>query len=188
VIIWLSGPTGSGKSTLAGHLAKVGYLIVRENLPTALFQQFREDPVAHCAELQEAIMRGRGEEWARVSNRSRVAFDRSVDEDFAVFCRMHAETGLIDEAAMSRLESVATTVRADFPPPDMILYLRPQTSILRERIEKVGHPSVICETLHRQIDLYDEWAAQQSASMLRIDNGAAEIGSVTKFFESFHPC
>ena len=122
MIVWLSGPTGSGKSTMAEHLAEVGYAIVREDLPQGLFKRFRDEPVTYCAELQEAIMRGRGEGWDRICDRSHIAFDRSVDEDVAVFCRMHAERALIDDYAMSHLRSVASEVRMRVPSPDLIIY------------------------------------------------------------------
>ena len=67
-------------------------------------------------------------------------------------------------------------------------YLRPEIAILRTRVVQGGHPAFITDGLTRQVDLYDQWAAQQSASLLRIDNSATKIGTVKKLLESFHQC
>jgi deoxyadenosine/deoxycytidine kinase len=183
VIIWISGPTGSGKSTLAAHLVKVGYAIVQEALPAALFQEFRRSPAQYCAALQEAIMRGRRQGWSNVSGRGLVAFDRSVDEDLSVFCKLHLERGFINESAMDHLNLVGSALRAEMPEPDLIFYLRPSVTVLMERISQLEHPSFIRETLCRQVHLYDEWIETQRASMVRIDNGAASVASLTRLFE-----
>jgi len=183
MILWLSGPTGSGKTTLAGQLANTGFAIVRETLPPPLFEAFRSDPARHCAALQEAIMRGRSEGWSRIPARRNVAFDRSVDEDLAIFCRLHAEHGLIDESAASHLQAVGLALQAALPPADLIVYLRPNAQVLSGRIARVGHPAPISETLTRQVDLYDEWATRQTTSLLRIDNGSCSIATMAQLLE-----
>lgn len=182
MIIWISGPTGSGKSTLAGNLGGLGYDIVREELPPDLFRAFRADPAKHCASLQEAIMLSRLAQWKRVAGRANVAFDRSVDEDINVFCRMHHERGLLNFAAYARLRSFAEGLIAELPRPDLIAFLSPPIDVLRARMQSIGHPEMIIDGLARQVALYEEWVGGRQESIIRIDNSACSTGALESFF------
>lgn len=182
MIIWISGPTGSGKSTLAGLLGRLGYEIVREELPPDLFRAFRTDPARHCASLQEAIMLSRRAQWERVSGRENVVFDRSVDEDIEVFCRMHHERGLLNYAAYARLRSFAEGIIAELPKPDLIAFLWPPIDVLRARLQNNGHPDMIIDGLARQVALYEEWVAGRQEPMIRVDNSACSTGALESLF------
>jgi deoxyadenosine/deoxycytidine kinase len=182
VIIWISGPTGSGKSTLAGLMGGTGYRVIREELPHDLFQAFRRDPAQHCASLQEAIILSRATQWRIAAGRKNVVFDRSVDEDIAIFCKMHHERGLLDYSAYARLRFLAENIIADLPKPDLVIYLSPRLDVLTNRVIDVGHPRLIVDNLQRQVVLYEEWFRRQNGAAIRIDNSACDQKTLESLF------
>jgi deoxyadenosine/deoxycytidine kinase len=182
VIIWISGPTGSGKSTLAGLMGGTGYRVIREELPHDLFQAFRRDPAQHCASLQEAIILSRATQWRIAAGRKNVVFDRSVDEDIAIFCRMHHERGLLDYSAYARLRFLSENITAELPKPDLVIYLSPRLDVLTTRVINVGHPQVIADNLQRQVALYEEWFRGRNGAAIRIDNSACDQRTLESLF------
>lgn len=182
MIIWISGPTGSGKSTLAGLAGRLGCEVIREDLPPDLFRAFRADPERHCASLQEAIMLSRLAQWKRAAEGAKIAFDRSVDEDIDVFCRMHHERGLLDYAAYARLRVLADNMIAEIPRPDLIVFLSPPIDILKQRLQGNGHPDTIIEGLARQVALYEDWVSGRHEAVIRIDNSACSRSALERLF------
>lgn len=182
MIVWISGPTGSGKSTLAGLMGENGYRVIREELPPDLFAAFQRDPARHCASLQEAIILSRSMQWQRASRRRNVVFDRSVDEDVDIFCRMHHERGLLDYSAYARLRFLAANVNADLPRPDLIIYMSPSLDVLAARVRTGGHPPMIVDNLQRQVELYEEWFRGRSEAAIRIDNSACDRRTLENLF------
>lgn len=182
--VWISGPTGSGKSTLAGLMGRAGCHVIREDLPQDLFQAFRADPARHCASLQEAIMLSRAAQWRRAASGGKVVFDRSVEEDADIFCRMHHERGLLDYGAYARLRLLARDVSAELPKPDLILFLSPPIDVLAKRLVEDGHPDPIVDGLERQVALYDDWLARRKEAVIKIDNSACERGVLESLFGS----
>lgn len=170
MIIWLSGPTGSGKTSLVSILSQVGYGIVQEDAPMGLFEAFAVDPSRHCEAVQEALMRSRHQQYQLQSDKLNVVFDRSVNEDISVFCRLHRASGYLDAPAFSRLEGLAAELEADLPSPDLIIFLSANETVLRQRIGVVGHPKLIVDSLTEQVRLYDEWISCRSESVVKIDN------------------
>lgn len=182
MIVWISGPTGSGKSTLAGLMGEAGYRVIREELPRDLFAAFQEDPARHCASLQEAIILSRSMQWQRADGRKKVVFDRSVDEDIAIFCRMHYERGLLDYSAYVRLRFLAENVSAELPKPELIIYLSPRPDVLAARVLREGHPQLIAENLERQVALYEEWFRRRTEPTIRIDNSDCDRPTLEELF------
>src|SRR6267143_649525 len=159
MVVWISGPTGAGKSSLARIFCALGYALVQEKLPTERFRAFASDPSRHCAALQEEIMRSRFEGWRDQSSATRLIFDRSIDEDAHVFCRMHRETGLLDDQQFERLEELARNLQSKMPAPDLIVFMCPERRTLAERVTQISHPPPIVRSLDRQVSLYTEWVA-----------------------------
>jgi deoxyadenosine/deoxycytidine kinase len=182
MIVWISGPTGSGKSTLARLMGETGFRVVREELPRDLFEAFRRDPAQHCASLQEAIILSRSMQWLRAAGRKNVVFDRSVDEDLEVFCRMHFERGLLNYSSYARIRILAQNVRVELPKPDLIIFLSPAREVLAARVLDAGHPDEIVGNLPRQIELYEEWFRGRNEAAIRIDNSACDLKTLESLF------
>lgn len=181
--IWISGPTGAGKSTLAESFRKMGYKIVREDLPSDLFRAFASEPRRYCEALQEKIMQSRFEGWREVSGATRMVFDRSLEEDVQVFCRMHWQLGFLDKTQYERLDAIARGLLGLMPKPALVLLLWPEQRVLKERVTEATHPRMIVENLHLQLTLYSEWiSTHQHKNILKVDNSACSVEAVEQLF------
>jgi deoxyadenosine/deoxycytidine kinase len=181
--IWISGPTGAGKSTMAESFERLGYKRVGEDLPSDLFRAFMSEPQRYCEALQEKIMRSRFERWHEVSGGTRVIFDRSLEEDAQVFCRMHRQLGFLDSAQFERLDAIARDLLGQMPRPTLILLLWPEQSVLAERVTEATHPRLIVQNLGLQLALYSDWVStQQHQNILKVDNSACSVEAVEQLF------
>lgn len=188
MVVWISGPTGSWKSSLTHAFGATGYSVVEERLPEELHRAFASDPIQHCALLQEEIMRSRYEAWRGLSNGSRIIFDRSIDEDAHVFCRMHHELGLLDDQQYGKLEHLARNLQSMMPGPDLILFMCPEPRVLAERVTGLTHPPQIVQNLGRQISLYIQWLATRREDVLKLDNSACKVQAIQRLFQEGRPC
>jgi deoxyadenosine/deoxycytidine kinase len=184
MVVWISGPTGSGKSSLARLFCNLGYFLVEEELPKDSFRAFVLDPIRYCAPLQEEIMRSRFARWQKVSNFSRLIFDRSIDEDAHVFCRMHRAYGLLDDQQFKRLKAVASDLQSVMPKPDLIVFMCPDRRVLAERVTLASHPAPIVQSLDRQVSIYTEWLATRKENVLRLDNSDCSLQVVQQLFST----
>ena len=169
MVVWLSGPTGAGKTSIARLLDAAGHSIVREYAPENLFQAFACDPVDGCEPLQRYLMQARAEGWRDVQDTPYVVFDRSIDEDINVFCKMHKGNGLLTERQFDSLKQLGDTLQNRIPAPDLIVFVSADYDVLSRRIQSARVPSVIAQTLQMQIFLYAEWLRTRTEELLRID-------------------
>lgn len=188
MIVWISGPTGAGKSTLAQIFGRFRFSVVEESLPPNTFKAFASDPVRNCAQLQEQIMRSRLKSWQGLSSSAQVAFDRSVDEDAHVFCRMHHELGFLNRQQYERLLDLARLLQTMMPKPDLIMFMSPKREVLAKRVRQPIHPAVIVDGLDRQVTLYDEWIATRDEEIIRLDNSACRLQTVQQLFSENRQC
>jgi deoxyadenosine/deoxycytidine kinase len=154
--------------------------VVRETIDPQIFGQFVTDPKKHCASFQASIMRSRASQWESMTNKPHVVFDRSVEEDFHVFCRMHAEVGLLNSESLSSLYDVKLALAARVPRPDLIVYLNPGHDTLAKRVA-VAHPPVIKDNLAFQLSLYEEWIDSRPEDVLNIDNSSCRPDTLSTF-------
>jgi deoxyadenosine/deoxycytidine kinase len=188
MLIWISGPTGAGKSSLCETFRTRGYGVVAESLPKSTFAAFRSDPIRHCAELQEQIMRSRFKAWQELMQTSRVVFDRSLDEDACVFCKMHHESGFLDNDQYERLRDLARILQHSMPLPDPVLFVSAEKRILSRRLQQLKQPPLIVQNLDRQVSLYDEWVAGRCEEVLKLDNSACKLQTVRQLFLEAPQC
>jgi deoxyadenosine/deoxycytidine kinase len=189
MIVWVSGPTGGGKSSLARILRDAfGFSLVEETIPKELFSAFSSDPIRYCASLQSEIMRSRFEGWQNLSNASHLIFDRSVDEDSKVFCRMHWETELLDDQQYEHLQDLSQQLQNAMPEPDLIIFMCPERRVLDERVTQPTHPSLIVQSLDRQVALYTQWLATRREDVLRMDNSNCSLQMIQRLFSEDQVC
>lgn len=182
MIIWLSGPTGSGKTSLAKLMSGWGFEIVREDIPEAAFAKFIADPTRYCEILQEEIMRSRLSQWKALRRNSSVVFDRSVQEDFLVFCKLHCENGFLETKQFLNLTAIYEEIQKELPLPDCIIFMSNNVDTLRSRLVANNYPSIICKTLPRQFSLYESWANARPEQLLRVDNSRFALSAVERLF------
>jgi deoxyadenosine/deoxycytidine kinase len=183
---WISGPTGAGKTSLCQIFRTLGYAIVEERFSQRTFAAFAADPIRHCALLQEEIMRSRFEGWKMLTNTSRVVFDRSIDEDVHVFCKMHFELGFLTDKEFQHLRDTARQLQSLLPTPDLIIFMCPSSNILVSRVTGQSHPLLIVKNLERQISLYSDWLKTRPDNILLLDNSRCSPGILQRLFGGKH--
>lgn len=181
-VVWISGATAVGKSTLAKLLERAGFAIVAEDISPKEFAQFISDPQRHCAELQESIMNSRLDQWSSRRDSSHIAFDRSVDEDFNVFCQLHRQLGFLTESQLVHLRSVASRISAELPPPDLIVHMHLEMDALRRRNAVDGQPPFIRDNLERLQSLYGSWVASRPEDVVSINNERCRVETLERIF------
>src|SRR5580704_4802295 len=182
MIVWISGPTGAGKSSFAPLLSTLGFSVVQERLPEESFRAFTSNPIQNCARLQEKIMRSRFEHWQELRDAPRIVFDRSIDEDVKIFCRMHRKLGFLDEREYRTLKDIAVKLQAQMPSPDLTIFICPDRRALAERVTEATHPSLIVESLDLQLSLYSDWLGRRPENIIRIDNSGCSLRTVEELF------
>jgi len=179
---WISGPTGAGKTSLCQIFRSLGCAIVEERFSESTFTGFTKDPIRYCAQLQEEIMRSRFEGWKMLIDTPRVVFDRSIDEDVHVFCKMHFELGFLSDKEFQNLRDFACQLQTLLPTPDLIIFMRPPSNILANRVTVQSHPLSIVRNLERQVSLYSEWLKTRTENILLLDNSRCELGTLKRLF------
>lgn len=127
-------------------------------------------------------MRSRYEAWQGHSKARRVIFDRSLDEDARVFCRMHHDLGFLDDQQYQRLGDLARNLQSVMPGPDLIIFMCPEKRVLAERVLETAQPEIIVQNLERQVSLYGEWIATRREEVIRIDNSACSLQTLRQLF------
>jgi len=188
MMIWLSGPTGAGKTTLARSLRTSGYSIVPEDVPEGLFRAFVSEPAVNCEPLQRHIMQARYDGWCKVSGHPKIAFDRSIDEDIEVFCKMHRRAGLLTAEQFDRLAQLGKFLQAQIPVPDLIVSVTSGQDVLRRRIQNLAGPALIFDNLKEQMSLYTEWLQNRSGEVLELDTTRLSERTMAKLFSEISSC
>jgi deoxyadenosine/deoxycytidine kinase len=188
MIIWVSGPTGSGKTTLTRSLRASGFSIVEENIPEELFRAFISAPKEYCEKLQRQIMQARFDGWRRVCGTARIAFDRSIDEDIEVFCKMHWQAGRLTEEQFWTLSEFGRGLLGQIPGPDLIFFITSDQQVLFERMQRLSSPSLMLEGLKDQISLYAEWLQNRTGEIAEFDTTQLSEATLAQFFLEIGPC
>lgn len=188
MMIWLSGPTGAGKTSLARSLRTSGYSIVAEDVPEQLFKAFLSEPTVYCEPLQRQIMQARYDGWRNVSGLPLIAFDRSIDEDIEVFCKMHRRAGLLTTEQFDKLAQFGKSLQAQMPEPDLIVFVTTGQDVLRRRMQNLAGPTLIVDNLKEQISLYTEWLRNRSGEVLELDTTRLSERTMARLFAEICSC
>jgi deoxyadenosine/deoxycytidine kinase len=188
MIVWLSGPTGAGKTSLARSLRTNGYAIVEESVPGNLFRAFASEPIANCELLQRHLMQARLDGWRKVMGAPRIAFDRSIDEDIEVFCRLHKRTGVLTQRQFNSLAQFGRTLQVEIPNPDLIVFVNSVPEVLLRRLQNSETPAPIIKSLGLQISLYSRWLRGRREEVLQLDTTRSSERAMTRFFWENSKC
>lgn len=174
-VVWISGPTGSGKTTFASGLPLRDLQLIKEDVPSHLFEEFLQNPGTGCYKLQRSIIERRIDQIdaAISSGCTQVVLDRSPEEDLEVFCRMYRNLGYLNVTEYRRLEKLAK-LSVKRHPPDVIVYLSAPLNILQTRLASEACPKLVLENLPQQYRLYDQWQRSKKNGIVLIDNSRAD--------------
>lgn len=169
--IVVSGSIGVGKSTLVEALARGLSIEAHLERPEAN-PYFNRDPLftfhAEVCFLTESL-----EATQLSSTRCGGVQERSVEEQVAVFARIHRLNGRLDDNELVLLERLLEASATSVARPDYLLYLHARPSTLLGRIRKRGRPgeeSVDLAYLTQLHELYEAFIGEWDASpILRID-------------------
>lgn len=188
LIIWLSGPTGGGKTSIAHSLRQCGLSIVEECLPEDLFRSFATKPIEHCEALQRYVMSARLNGWRTVATSNSVVFDRSIDEDIEVFCRMHKAAGLLTQSQFDALADLANELQEQMPDPDLIVFITAESRVLLRRLREGGAPGPIVESLDAQISLYSRWLKSRAQHVMGLDTTRMSERAMAQLLSEIRTC
>jgi deoxyadenosine/deoxycytidine kinase len=127
-------------------------------------------------------MQARVDGWRQVAGSPRIAFDRSIDEDVEVFCRMHRQAGLLTDAQFASLAEFGRGLQNQIPAPDLIAFLTSDPAILSARIQNSNAPPSVTENLRSQISLYSEWLERRVEEVLILDTSRLTEETMSRFF------
>jgi deoxyadenosine/deoxycytidine kinase len=188
MMIRLSGPTGAGKTTLAHSLRTSGYSIIEEDVPEELFSSFLTEPALYCEPLQHHIMQARYDGWRKVADTPLIAFDRSIDEDIEVFCRMHRRAGLLTAEQFARLAEYGKSLQSQMPEPDLTVFVTSDQNVLRRRMLNLAGPPLIINNLKEQISLYAEWLQNRHGEVLELNTTRLSAKTLAELFSEISSC
>ncbi|ARC88520.1 deoxynucleoside kinase [Rhodovulum sp. MB263] len=181
MIVQLSGPTGSGKSTAANVLHDVGFSIIRERYANSSPMPNTTTFQSYSFQIQKGIMVSRLESLCAIKGTSLVVIDRSVDEDFHVFCRLFHLIGLLNDEQILELFKLYSRVKRKFPQPDRVFFFSAPRDALRERLCKRGEGKLILDTIDLQLDLYREWRQSAPLSFIDLDTSRLSLDECRAF-------
>lgn len=175
--IAVEGPIGVGKTTLANRLAEdLGAELLLEGAGENPFlPRFYKEPRTHALATQLFFLMQRAEQLARLRqadlfNPMHVA-DFMMEKD-----RLFAELTL-DADELLLYGQVHAHVTADFPPPDLVIYLQAPVKVLLRRIASRGiayEQRIDADYLQRLAEAYARFFHSYESAPLLIVN-AAEI-------------
>lgn len=187
-MIWVSGPTGAGKTTLAQLLRESDFAVVEESVPKDLFGAFMSAPDQNCERLQRYIMQARFDGWSRVSAATRIAFDRSIDEDIEVFCKMHWRAGYLTTEQFTALAEFGRGLQERLPGPDMILFVTSDRGVLKKRMQNLSAPELMIDSVDEQLALYKDWLHSRGEESVQFDTSRLSEGRLAKLIREIRSC
>jgi deoxyadenosine/deoxycytidine kinase len=133
-------------------------------------------------------MRARLDGWKKVVGAPRVAFDRSIDEDIQVFCKMHRRAGWLSETQLEALGDFGKGLQRPIPKPDLIVFVTASPDVLLRRIRDSNGPPQIAESIEDQLSLYSEWLDSRTEEILEFDTTRLKEQTMVGFFREIRTC
>ena len=162
-LILIAGNIGSGKTSLTERLGQrlnwqTEYESVADN---PYLPDFYEDMASWSFHLQVFFLGHRAIQHKEAAKSPRSAIiDRSIYEDFHIFCRALHHLGNLNERDLLSYRRVYELVVDGLPTPDLLLYLKTPVDVLMNRIHQRGREiesGIDASYLSLLESFYDEW-------------------------------
>jgi deoxyadenosine/deoxycytidine kinase len=179
----VSGPTGTGKSTLVRVMGSYPQVSIRpEPQLSDLLRRFNSEPAVYCFELQRTMLSRRvcGDDDPVAAGGQIRVWDRSPEEDFAIFATMFHTAGYLSSEQFAALREQAAQIAAALGGPDAFVLLTAEEAVLKRRLATVGAPSRVLSLLREQVRLYEAWFASLRAPRLVIDTSTLEADDLAR--------
>lgn len=167
------GASGVGKTTLMNVLkSKHDFVTAFEQHDERPFQAlFKQDAkYALANQVDYLLMRAEQERDLR-SGTKPALMDGGLDLDFYGFTRLFHSRGWLSAAELDLCRRLHTLARQLLPPPDIIIHLRADSKIIRERLAARNRINIASSEDAEQLEAYvAEWLSQVPESkILRLD-------------------
>lgn len=190
----VSGNIGAGKTTLVGRLAKyygleAQYEAVDQN---PYLEEFYQDMHRWAFPLQINFLSHRFKQGLMIKSSSQNnILDRTIYEDAEIFAKNLFHSGYLSERDYHTYLFLYNTMIDLVPPPDLLIYLKSETDILAQRIQKrslekkmsINNEELIpIDYLNNLNGCYDQWIAQfDLCPVLTIDIKALDLNHPENF-------
>jgi len=161
--IAVAGNIGSGKTTLTGMLAKhFGWEPMYESVENKPYlSSFYEDMQRWSFNLQVYFLNNRFRQVIEIRKKKKdIIQDRTIYEDAYIFAPNLHSMGLMPTRDFENYSSLFELMSQFIQFPDLLIYLRADTSTLVEQIQKRGREyenSIRIDYLQHLNERYEEW-------------------------------
>ncbi len=162
-LVLVAGNIGAGKTSLTERIgARLGWWSGYESVAdNPYLPDFYADMHAWAFHLQVFFLGHRAEQYLQAVHDPRSAIlDRSIYEDFHIFTRALHHMGNMAERDYLSYRRLYELVVGSLPPPDLLIYLRAQPTVLLNRIHRRARnmeTGISSEYLHLLDSFYDQW-------------------------------
>lgn len=184
--IAVAGNIGSGKTTLTGMLAKQfgwdpSYETVENNPYLA---SFYEDMQRWSFNLQIYFLNKRFRQVLEIRKKKKDTIqDRTIYEDACIFAPNLHDMGLMATRDFENYTSLFELMSQFLQYPDLLIYLKADTSTLVEQIQKRGREyesSIRIDYLQHLNEKYEKWIAQYEEKVVKTGKGKLLVIDVNK--------
>ncbi len=173
--IAVAGNIGSGKTTLTKLLAKhYNWTAQYENVDNNPYlASFYEDMQRWSFNLQVFFLNERFRHIIDIRNKKRktVIQDRTIYEDAYIFAPNLHDMGLMANRDYLNYMSLFELINSLIQPPDLLIYLKADTSTLVSQIQKRARPYedlIRLDYLKKLNERYNEWADNYKQSKILV--------------------
>ncbi len=177
-LIAVLGNVGAGKTTFAQRLCQfASYTLAREDHAVRAFHHaFAQGNYSAALANQMDYLLVRAEQEAAIRSGTSVGvLDGGLEQDFFVFTRYFAHSGLLTPPEYALCQRLYHFVRSTLPQPDLLIYLHAPVEVLLERytrrqrtVEVIKHADIAL--LERFVQ--DGLAALAAVPTLQVDASA----------------
>jgi len=170
----IAGNIGSGKTTLTTLLAEhYKFMPLYEDVDeNPYLESFYQDMKRWSFNLQIYFLNSRFRQVVQIQrNKQNVVQDRTIYEDAYIFAPNLHEMGLMSSRDFETYRSLFDLMTSFIAPPDLLIYLRADVSLLVKQIQKRGRSyevGIRLDYLQSLNEKYEKWIASYKEGKLLI--------------------